>query len=208
METVKINRAELKEKAKAQLGRNIFGGKWMMAVLIMFLASLILSAASFVFGFGELIVGGPILFAVAAIFLKQARDNGNMDVGGLFQGFTKDFGTNFLIFLMQSIFICLWSLLFVIPGIIKSFAYSMAFYIKNDHPDYDWKKCIDESQRIMKGHKWEYFVLQLSFIGWIIVGSLAFGIGTLWVAPYMQATNTQFYEAIKDAPEATATAEA
>lgn len=200
METKKINRVELKEKAKEQLGRNIFGAKWMMALLVMFLAYLVISVATSLAGIGELIVSGPILFAVSFIFIKQVRDNGDMDIGNLFKGFTNDFGTNFLIFVMQTIFTFLWSLLFVIPGIVKSYAYSMAFYIKNDHPEYDWKKCIDESQRMMKGHKWEYFVLNLSFIGWYIVGALVFGVGALWVFPYHQATQAQFYEALASAP--------
>ena len=207
MET-KLNRAELKEKAKAQLGNNIFGTKWMMALLIMFLASIIISAASSVFGIGGLIVGGPILFGVVFIFVKQMRDNGDMNVGDLFKGFSNDFGGNFLLFLMQTIFIFLWSLLLYIPGIIKSYAYSMAFFIKNDHPEYDWKKCLDESQKMTKGHKWELFVLDLSFIGWYIVGSFIFGIGTLWVTPYHQATKAQYYEALKGTEVSAETTEA
>lgn len=80
------------------------------------------------------------------------------------------------------------------------YAYSMAYYIKLDHPDYGWKACIDESRRLMDGHKWEKFVLDLSFLGWIIVGSLCLGVGTLWVTPYMEATNAQFYEYVRCCP--------
>ena len=72
--------------------------------------------------------------------------------------------------------------------------------IKLDHPDYGWKACIDESRRLMDGHKWEKFVLDLSFLGWIIVGSLCLGIGTLWVTPYMEAANAQFYEYVRTCP--------
>ena len=109
-------------------------------------------------------------------------------------------GKVILLQIVISIFVFLWSLLFVIPGIVKAYAYSMAYYIKLDHPDYGWKACIDESRRLMDGHKWEKFVLDLSFLGWIIVGSLCLGIGMLWVTPYMEAANAQFYEYVRTCP--------
>ena len=70
----------------------------------------------------------------------------------------------------------------------------MSSFIAYDHPDYDWKKCLDESQRMMKGHKMEYFLLNLSFIGWMIVGALCLGVGLLWVKPYITAAQTSFYQ--------------
>ena len=97
---------------------------------------------------------------------------------------------------MQAIFIFLWSLLFIIPGIVKSYSYAMCMYVKSDHPDYDWRACLDTSRQLMQGNKWRLFVLDLSFIGWYIVGAMVVGIGTLWVTPYHQATRAQFYEAL------------
>ena len=94
----------------------------------------------------------------------------------------------------SGLFIFLWSLLLFIPGIVKAYAYSMVYYVKADHPEYGWRECLDESQRLMTGHKWEKFVLDLSFIGWGIVGSLCLGVGTLWVMTYMAATEAQYYE--------------
>jgi uncharacterized membrane protein len=88
--------------------------------------------------------------------------------------------------------------LFIVPGIVKYYAYSMAPYIKNDNPSYDWKQCLDESQRIMAGRKWELFCLDVSFIGWLIIGYLTCGIGMLWVTPYMQAAHTSFYASIAE----------
>ena len=72
---------------------------------------------------------------------------------------------------MTRLFTILWAMLFIVPGFVKSYSYSMAMYIKVDNPDYDWRKCIDESQRMMQGHKWDLFVLDLSFIGWLFVGA-------------------------------------
>lgn len=186
-----MSRSEIKRKAREQLGRNIFATPWLIAILVALIANAVISVSSLV----AFLFIGPISFGISALFLKQARDRKTMDVVGLFGGF-NDFGQNFLLGFLSSLFIALWSMLFVIPGIVKRYSYSMIYYIKADHPEYDWKQCIDESRRIMDGHKWELFVLELSFIGWWIVGSLCLGVGTLWVASYVSAAKAQFYRAL------------
>ena len=190
-----MSRAEIKARAKAQLGRNLFGGTWLIAIVVLLIQS-VLSSIPLV----SIIVAGPITFGVAALFLKQARDGKTMEIGELFRGFQEDFGGTFLLWLFTTIFTALWSLLFVIPGIVKSYAYSMGYYLKADHPEYTWQQCLSESQRIMKGHKMDLFIQDLSFIGWMIVGSFCCGIGTLWVMPYMMAARAQFYESLRYAP--------
>lgn len=190
-----MTRAQLKALAREQLGGGIFKNPWLMAVLVCVVYSLIIGAGSYV-AIGGLILTGPMTYGLAYVFLKQARDRQPMNVGDIFKGFSNDFGGTFMIGLMTGLFTALWTLLFVIPGIVKSYAYSMAYYIKLDHPEYNWKQCLDESQVMMKGYKMTLFVQDLSFLGWLIVGSFVFGIGTLWVAPYMQATRAQFYNAL------------
>lgn len=193
-----MTRQELKARARAQLGNQIFGSLWMYALLACFIVGAISTAAGSVIpGVGALIVIGPMSYGLNYVFLKQARDGQEMQLGDLFKGFTDDFGQTFLIGLMTGIFTFLWSLLFVIPGIIKAYSYAMVYYIKIDHPEYDWRQCIAESQAMMKGHKGELFMLDLSFIGWLIVGSMCLGVGVLWVEPYMEASRAQFYESIK-----------
>ena len=118
----------------------------------------------------------------------------DMVFADLFKGFYDDAGGNIVLALLTSLFTALWSMLFVIPGIVKAYAYSQVFYIKADHPDYDWKACINESKRMMQGHKGELFALDLSFSGWYIVGALCLGIGELWVAPYVEAAKAHFYQ--------------
>ena len=196
-----MDRKELKERAKAQLGGSIFSSNWVFAVLVVVIYMAIISVVSAIPGVGSLIVivfSGALEFGIVYIFLKQARDGEKMEVGSLFKGFSEDIGGNIVLGLLVALFTSLWSLLFVIPGIIKAYAYSMSFYVKSDHPDYGWKECIDESQRIMNGHKMDLFVLHLSFIGWAIVGALCLGVGTLWVQAYISATTAHFYESIKD----------
>ena len=196
-----MDRAELKARARAQLGGGIFQNLWMMGLAVCLLIGLLESAAAGIIpGIGALLVVGPLEYGMAYIFLKQARDHQPVQLGDMLRGFQDDFGGTFLFCLMTSLFTFLWSLLFVIPGIVKAYAYSMAYYIKLDHPDYGWNACITASRQLMDGHKWEKFVLDLSFLGWIIVGSLCLGVGTLWVTPYMEAANAQFYEYVRTCP--------
>ena len=173
---------------------------WMIAAVCLLIGLMESAAAGIIPGIGALLVVGPLEYGMAYIFLKQARDHQPVQMGDMFRGFQDDFGGTFLIGLMTSLFTFLWSLLFVIPGIVKAYAYSMAYYIKLDHPDYGWNACITASRQLMNGHKWEKFVLDLSFLGWIIVGSLCLGVGTLWVTPYMEAANAQFYEYVRTCP--------
>ena len=193
-----MTRQEIKARAKDQLGNNLFCNAWLFAVLACFIFGGICSAAgSIIVGIGAVIVTGPLSFGLNYLFLKQARDHQPMDLGDMFKGFSSDFGQNLLIGLMTAIFTALWSLLLIVPGIVKAYSYSMVYYIKADHPEYDWRQCIAESQAMMNGHKMDLFILDLSFIGWMIVGSLCLGVGTLWVSAYMEAAHAHFYESIQ-----------
>lgn len=189
-----MSNQELKQKARAQLGSSLFSNTWMVALLICFLTSAIVGAAgSVVPGIGALLVTGTITYGCERMFLKQARDAQPMEIGDLFSGFTSCFGETFVLGFLSSLFIALWSLLLVIPGIIKAYSWSMIYFIKVDHPEYDWRQCLSESAAMMNDHKLDLFLLDLSFIGWYLLGSLCFGLGTLWVAPYHKAAKAQFY---------------
>ncbi|MFD0704280.1 DUF975 family protein [Alloscardovia venturai] len=99
--------------------------------------------------------------------------------------------------LLVWIFTFLWSLLLAIPGIVKSYSYSMSYYLTEDWGNQGYKlkstEAINESRRLMKGHKWELFVLDLSFLGWIILTPFTLGFLLLWLVPYMSATRAAFY---------------
>ncbi|PLT33473.1 hypothetical protein CUU64_14285 [Bacillus sp. V5-8f] len=98
-----------------------------------------------------------------------------------------------LVSLLMGIFVFLWSLLLIIPGIIKSLSYSQTFFIMRDHPEYSPLQAISESKRRMKGFKWKYFLMNLSFIGWGILCVFTMGIGFLWLAPYISTSMAAFY---------------
>jgi len=103
--------------------------------------------------------------------------------------FLKSWGLNF----MMVLFIVLWMLLLVIPGIIAALRYSMAKYIMAENTDAGVFEAINKSKEMMKGHKMELFVLYLSFIGWAILSLFTFGIGFLFLAPYVRASEAAFY---------------
>jgi len=103
----------------------------------------------------------------------------------------------FLLALLQQILIVLWTLLFIIPGIIKSFSYSMSYYVLMDNPNMTPCEALKESQRLMVGHKWKFFVLGLSFIWWNILAVLTLGIAYIYVIPYTQITYANFYNSLQ-----------
>ncbi len=104
--------------------------------------------------------------------------------------------------LLMNVFIFLWSLLLIIPGIIKSYSYAMTPYILVDKPELSANEAIEESMRLMSGHKFDLFYLQLSFIGWFILALLTAGIGFLWLTPYYNSTVASFYLSLKAEDEA------
>ena len=98
---------------------------------------------------------------------------------------------------LMGLFITLWSFLFIIPGIIKSFSYAMTPYILEEHPELSAYDAIQRSRKMMKGHKFDLFYLYLTFIGWFILCIFTAGIGYLWLSPYIETTKAAFYQDLK-----------
>lgn len=191
-----IPASEFRRRARENLGGNIFQAPWLFALLVALIASAVLSFSGFTV-IVALVLTGPVTLGLQSYFLACARKKVRYDnLNPLFDGFRGNVGNNILVGLLISIFTMLWSLLFVIPGIVKTYSYSMAYYINLDHPEYTPTQAITESRKLMSGHKADLFLLDLSFIGWYIVGALCFGIGTLWVTPYHQAARAEFYKAL------------
>lgn len=139
----------------------------------------------------------PLTWSFIVMFLSLARGNANLGVGSLFDGF-KEWGRVTGTLYLQNIYIFLWMLLLIIPGIVKSFSYSMTAYILKDEPNLGYNKAIEKSMAMMDGHKWELFCLWLSFIDWIIPSILTCGIASLWMAPYMYTASAEFYLDVKE----------
>lgn len=142
-------------------------------------------------------IGLNIAFGYYVSFLRFNKGR-ESNVKEMFSAaFSENYRRNLGIMLLTCMYIILWSLLLVIPGIVKAYSYAMTPYIAEEHPELSAEECIKKSMIMMSGHKMDLFLLQLSFIGWILLSFLTFGIGLLWVAPWMQMADVKFYEKIK-----------
>ncbi|CAH0345437.1 DUF975 family protein [Bacillus sp. CECT 9360] len=137
----------------------------------------------------------PLSIASYWFYLNLSRQE-NAQISQVFAIFKKA-GTYFKVIgtsLLVVIFVILWSLLLIVPGIIKSISYSQAFFLMKDHPEYSALEAITESKKRMKGYKGKYFLMYLSFIGWGILSMITLGIGLLWLVPYMTTSMAAFYD--------------
>ena len=169
-------------------------GGWLAAVGMFIVYSMILGASGLV-GIGPFIIGGPLLLGFFGYYLKKARGEA-VKLENLFDGFNV-FGSAFLLFVLSTLFLFLWTCLFVVPGIVKWFSYSMAFFILRDNPEIGAVEAITRSRKMMNGYKGKLFCLYLSFIGWALLCCLSLGIGFLWLCPYINASLAHFYEDLK-----------
>ena len=183
------SRVQLKTWAKEQIKENI--GILFVCSLI---AGLIAGAAS-ITGIGAILLAPPLSIALIRIYLNLIRGT-KPEVGHIFTGFDV-FTQSVLLNLLMGIFIMLWSLLFYVPGIIKALSYSMSNYILAENPEMTWQQALDESKKMTEGHKMEIFVLELSFIPWILLTGITFGLAGIYVIPYMSATMANYYNELK-----------
>lgn len=117
------------------------------------------------------------------------------DIGTLF-GYFKHWKTTAVASLLQGVYVLLWSLLFIIPGIIAAYSYSMTNYILAENPELTPREAIAQSKQMMSGNRWRLFCLQFSFIGWDLLCALTLGIGNLWLTPYKQAATAAFFREV------------
>ena len=195
-----LTRAELKAQANQQLKGKVW---WLfLCTLIVSGISMILGMIPFVGVIATYIIAPALSIGLTMVYLSVTYGE-DVQINMLFDGFRgKLFGKSIALFLLTILYTLLWSLLFVIPGIIKAYSYSMAFYILAENPDMTANEAITESKEIMNGHKWELFVLGLSFILWAFAIVFTLGIAAIYVEPYMQLTIANFYHNIKRQPVA------
>ena len=139
----------------------------------------------------------PFSVGMLNAFRRLLTGGENDILGNSFKIATQNYWHKVWGMFLMFFFFFLWSLLFIIPGIIKLFSYAMTPYILEEHPELSANDAIDRSRAMMKGHKFDLFWLLLSFIGWFILTLLTLGIGGLWLQPYMQTSVAGFYEDVK-----------
>ncbi len=142
-------------------------------------------------GLAQFILGGVVQLGYAKFLLKQ-HDRKEYEFNDLFSEFDR-FGTGFAQAFLRTLYTTLWSLLFLIPGIIASYKYAMTPFILAEHPELTASEAITMSKEMMDGHKGDLFVLDLSFIGWSLLAALSLNIGNLWLNPYRNAAYAAFY---------------
>ena len=167
-------------------------GKWGIVAVAELIYTLIMGAADGLsyYGIGALAVillDGPLTLGINKIALNVSRDE-DADIATLFDGF-KDFTRSLVLYITNYILIILWSLLLIIPGIIKSLSYSMSYFILLDNPDMSANDARKESMEMMDGNKGKLFRIYLSFIGWYILSLFTFGILLLFTRPYVRMTD-------------------
>ena len=191
--------------------RHNLKGKWEVAIVTILLSFLVSVAVDVVFGkkyfegdfyifLIRLFFDAPVKLGMCIVFLAISR-GGNPQASLIFEGF-RSWLKSFLLIVLYSLFVILWSLLLVVPGIIKAISYSMGFFIMADEPDITASESIRRSRLMMHGHKTEFLILNLSFIGWLILSLFTFGIlFILYVGPLYLATVTEFYEALQESSD-------
>ncbi len=185
--------------------------KWGNFVLITFVYGLIIGITQILSGDKDspailhliglvlFILALPLTWGYETLFLGAVR-GGEATAKDMFEGYNKELFSRVLTTtLLYYVYVFLWSLLLLIPGCIKAYSYAMTPYILKDNPEMKNNAAIEESMRMMDGHKLELFLLDLSFIGWALLSILTCGIGFLWLVPYMNMACVNFYEDLKKA---------
>ena len=172
-------------------------GRWGMLAPVFFIYSLIMAACAalsyvVVGAVAVLLLSGPLMLGFTMVCLAVSRRQG-ASLSKLFEGFSR-FGDSLVLFLLMDIFIFLWSLLLVIPGIIKMYSYSMSWFVLHDRPDLTGNEARKRSMYLMRGHKWRLFCLDFSFLGWYLLSALTLGILAFWVTPYHMTARAEFYQ--------------
>lgn len=179
---------ELKSQARLALK----GSYWYILVVMIVISAIVGATGVGVIIAGPLFVG--FSFYLLSIFRQEHRGDRLED---LIYGFRQNFLSYIVTYIVMNIFIFIWSLLFVIPGIIKTFAYSQVGFILADDPTLDYKQALSKSEAMMKGNKMRLFSLSLSFIGWFLLSLLTAGLGLIFLIPYVSMSRAIFYEDLK-----------
>ena len=205
--------------------RSFLSGKWGSAVAVTIVYLLILYACSFagmllgallgaiifpddfvaIQAFTQIftlipaiLIGFPLFLSHPMLFLSSVRGDKELAVGNMFQAFKAPYYTKSMgLYLLITIFTYLWTLLLFVPGIIKSLSYQLAPFIIADNPTLSANEAIEQSMKMMKGHKMQLFLMNLGIVGLMLLSAVALFIPILWIQPYWQTILAKFYEEVK-----------
>ena len=185
----------IKNKKIMQEARKSLEGRWKLAVvtyLVFFLITISIQSLTFILG---LLVSGTLYLGISIFLLSFLRKK-DANLMQIFEGFPK-FDVALFTYMRRFFRIFLWTLLFIIPGIVASLKYSQTFFIMADNPKMKAKEILAKSMEMMDGYKWKLFCLYLRFLGWTLLSILTCGVGFICLLPYMAVSRARFYEDIK-----------
>lgn len=217
-----INRIDLKEKAKVAFRANYSSSVVAALVLTALTAVLVgtnvnvdvnnadvnvstaiagtTTVIALVFSLLNVFVFNPLKVGGYSFFKKNNQEKA--ELGELISAFKSNYANSMVTTLLTDVFTFLWTLLFIVPGIVKSYSYAMVPFLIADNPDLQPMDVIKKSKQMMDGYKWQAFVLDLSFLGWEILSMLTVGIlGLFYVNPYYYQTKAGLYEFLKSQEE-------
>ena len=192
-----MDRVKIKAKAKELISGKIF---ILLAItLVTAVVGAVCGLIPVAGGIAMLLIMGGFELATAMIYLGIAKKNRTPKIEDLLEGFKgENFMRGFEGYIRYTLFTALWSMLFVIPGIIKSIEYSQMFYLMADNPKMSAGEAQKKSMEMMQGHRWEFFVWNLSFIPWFMLVGITFGIAAIYVTPYMSTTFALYYRGLAE----------
>ncbi len=195
-----MNRVEIKNKAK-EIVKNKFKDLWLGELIVVGLDSVISFLILLIFGDKSNI--GLALTFVASLFISTLSVGLISYLLKIVRGESYSYHDLFkyvsevlpivAISLLMSLFTLLWGLLFIVPGIIAALSYSMVYYLYIDKPGKQPMEYLSMSKKLMNGYKFDYFVFILSFIGWMLLGAITFGIAYIYVIPYISTSEVLYY---------------
>ncbi len=176
-----------------ELWQNLMGGdKAVLAVALS--ASAVVVAAMLLI---KIFLANPLELGGVSFFTENTAA-GPAPISVFQRGFSN-YGHNFVVLLLRDVYLCLWTLLLVVPGLIKAYSYRMVPYILAEHPELPANEVITRSREMMNGNKWRCFLLDLSFIGWMLLSLLTLGIALVfWTAPYVESAQAALYLELRD----------
>ena len=178
--------------------RACLSGLWGLGVGFNFLYNVLVQAMQYipyVGGLGIMICAPALSVGNVRFHVAVARGD-EPRIGMMFDGF-KVFGTALLAGLLMGVYILLWTLLLIVPGIMASYSYMMVYYILSDDPTITASEALRRSKQIMYGNRMKLFCLTWRFFGWGLLSILTLGIGLLWLIPYMNTSMALFYEDVR-----------
>ena len=177
---------------------SLMKGNWGTAIVIVLISSIISGLSSMLYYIPTVFVAFPLSIGVAITFMHFVRGTQKLSIESAFSVFTAEkYWKSVALALLMYVYTLLWTLLFIVPGVIKSLSYTLAPYIWADNPELTADQAIEQSMKMMEGHKTDLFLIVLGIAVLSLLSGILLFIPLIWLLPYFQAVVAKFYEEVK-----------